>query len=156
MTYEPRAGSISRHLVSFIVVLFVLGLGIGIGTLISHQVVAVGPGDSQLKIQSGISSPAAAAIQALSTAFEDVAKSVGPAVVNINTEEVIRTGARSGRGRNNQQLPDFFQQMLPDQPQVFTQNSLGSGILVDPKGYIITNNHVVQGAQGARDHPRSK
>ncbi len=148
MIYKSRIGNISRHATAFLVVLFVLGLGIGIGTVISHQVAAVGPGDSQLKIQSSGALPASATIQAMSTAFEDVAKRVGPAVVNINTEEVIRAGGRSGRGRN-QQLPDFFQQMLPDQPQVFTQNSLGSGIIVDPKGYIITNNHVVQGAQRA-------
>jgi len=145
MTYESRAGSFSRHLVSFFVVLLVLGLGIGIGTLITHQVVAVGPGDSQLKIQSGSPSAASSAVQALSVAFEEVAKRVGPAVVNINTEEVIRPTSRSGSGRNNQ-VPDFFRQFMPDQSQAFTQQSLGSGILVDPKGYIITNNHVVQGA----------
>jgi serine protease Do len=135
----------SRHLVSFFVVLFVLGLGIGIGTLISHQVVAVGPRDSQLKIQTGGTSSAGSAVQALSQTFEEVAKRISPAVVNINTEEVIRPTSRSGRGGNNQ-LPDLFRQFMPDQGQAFTQNSLGSGILVDPKGYIITNNHVVQGA----------
>ena len=42
-----------RHFVSFFVVLAVLGLGIGIGTLISTRVGAIGPGDSQLKIASG-------------------------------------------------------------------------------------------------------
>jgi serine protease Do len=143
MTYESRAGGFARHLVSFLVVLVVLGLGIGIGTLITHQVVAVGPGDSQLKIQGGSPSAASNAVQALSVAFEEVAKRVGPAVVNINTEEVVRPNSRSGR---NNQVPDFMRQFMPDQPQAFTQQSLGSGILVDPKGYIITNNHVVQGA----------
>jgi serine protease Do len=143
MAYESRAGSLSRHFISFGVVLLVLGLGIGIGTLITHQVVAVGPGDSQLKIQSGSPSAASSPVQALSVAFEEVAKRVGPAVVNINTEEVIRPSSRSGR---NNQVPDLFRQFMPDQPQAFTQQSLGSGIIVDPKGYIITNNHVVQGA----------
>jgi serine protease Do len=146
MTSEPRTGSISRRLVSFFVVLFVLGLGIGIGTLISRRVVAVGPGDSQIKIQRGGTSLAGSGALALSQAFEEVAKRVGPAVVNINTEEVVRLSSRSGSGRNNQQMPDFFRQFLPDQPQEFTQNSLGSGIIVDPKGYIITNNHVVSSA----------
>lgn len=145
MTYEPRSRGMSRHLVSSFVVLFVLGLGIGIGTLITHQVVAVGPGDSQLKIQNGGTSSAGSAAQALSQTFEEVAKRIGPAVVNINTEEVVRPTTRSGRGGNNQ-VPDLLRQFMPDQGQAFTQNSLGSGILVDPKGYIITNNHVVQGA----------
>jgi serine protease Do len=146
MTYESRTGNVSRHLVSFLVVLFVLGLGIGIGTLITRQVVATGPGDSQLKIQGSSPAPANSAVQALSVAFEETAKRVGPAVVNINTEEVVRPTGRGGQGRNNPQVPDFFRQFMPDQGQAFTQASLGSGIIVDPKGYIITNNHVVQGA----------
>ena len=138
-----------RHFVSFFVVLVVLGLGIGIGTLISHRVVAVGPGDSQLKIPSGSATTASGAVQALSQAFEEAAKRVGPSVVNINTEEVV--GPRIPRsGRNNQQLPDLWQQLMPDSPQQYTVNSLGSGIIVDPKGYIITNNHVVQAASKIR------
>jgi len=150
MSYQPgRENYKGRHWVSFFVILAVLGLGIGIGTLISHRVVAVGPGDSQLKIQGGSQSPTGGAALALSQAFEEVAKRVGPAVVNINTEEVVRRG-RSGSGRNNQQMPDFFRQFVPDMPQEYTVQSLGSGIIVDPKGYIITNNHVVQDASKIR------
>ena len=147
MTYQAREQRLSRHLVSFFVVLFVLCLGIGIGTLITHHAVAMGPGDSQLKIQSGGTSLASPGIQAMSQAFEEVAKRVGPAVVNINTEAVIAITTRpGGSGRNNQQTPDWFGQMFPNAPQQRTLNSLGSGILVDPKGYIITNNHVVADA----------
>ncbi len=146
MSYESgREGNRVRPFVSFLVVFVVLGLGIGIGTLISYRVVAVGPGDSQLKIQKGGTSPAGSAALALSQAFEEVAKKVGPAVVNINTEEVVRRN-RPGTGRGNQQLPDFFRQFAPDMPQEYTVQSLGSGIIVDPKGYIITNYHVVQDA----------
>lgn len=140
MTYELRGKTYASHLVTFFVVLFVLSLGIGIGTLISHRVVAVGPGDSQLKIQSGGTSTANSGVLALSQAFEEVAKRVGPAVVNVNTEEVISIRLGSGRGS---QVPDLFRQFLPDAPQQRTVSSLGSGIIVDPKGYIITNNHVV-------------
>ncbi len=148
MTYEAREQRLSKHLVSFFVVLFVLCLGIGIGTLISHRAIAMGPGDSQLKIQSGGTSLANPGIQAMSQAFEEVAKRVGPAVVNINTEAVISFTTRpGGSGRNNQQMPDWFGQMFPNAPQQQrTLSSLGSGILVDPKGYIITNNHVVADA----------
>lgn len=143
MTYEPRSGSFSRHAISFCLILAVLGLGIGIGTIISHQVAATGPGDSQIKIQGGSATPPAnPSILALSQAFEDVAKRVGPAVVNISTEQVVRMSRGSGRN----QMPDQFREFFGDQPQEFTQASLGSGIIVDPKGYIITNNHVVDSA----------
>jgi serine protease Do len=142
MTYEPRS-SLSRHVISICVILFVLGLGIGIGTLITNQASATGPGDSQIKIQAGSSTSFAnPSVLALSQAFEEVAKRVAPAVVNISTEQVVRMSR--GAGRN--QLPEQFRDFFGDQPQEFTQASLGSGIIVDPKGYIITNNHVVEGA----------
>ena len=71
-----------------------------------------------------------------------MAKKVGPAVVNINTEEVVRPSSRSGR--NNPQLPDLFRQfeaapgIHADQPRLRHYRGF--------QGYIITNNHVVQGA----------
>jgi serine protease Do len=143
MAYGPHNG-ISRSLISFFVILFVLGLGIGIGTLISHQVAATGPGDSQIRIQGNATQTGVnPSVLALSQAFEEVATRIAPAVVNINTEEVVRV-PRSGSGR--QQMPDLLRQFMPDQPQAYTQSSLGSGVIVDPKGYIITNNHVVEGA----------
>ncbi len=149
MSYETgKARATQKRLVSFFVVLFVLSLGIGIGTLISHRVVALGEGDSQLRIQSAGTSPTSGPALALSQAFEEVTRKVGPAVVNINTEEVVRVSGRSGR--DNQQIPDIFRQFIPDMPEAYTRSSLGSGIIVDPKGYIITNYHVVQDATKIR------
>ena len=73
----------SKRLVSFLMVLFILTLGIGIGTLISFRVDAVGPGDSQLKIRSGAKPIGGDAAFTLSRAFQEVAQYVGSAVVNI-------------------------------------------------------------------------
>jgi serine protease Do len=142
---RPRKG-----LVSFLLVLFTLTLGIGIGTLITYRVGAVGAGDSQLRIQTDGKPLVGGAVLALSQAFEEVTRKVEPTVVNINTEEIVRL--RRGR---TQSLPDgeapddFLQRLLPQMPNMpeqFTRQSLGSGVIVDPKGYIITNNHVVEGA----------
>jgi serine protease Do len=146
-----------KRLFGFLMVLFVLGLGIGIGTIISHRADATGPGDSQLQIQTDGKPLAGGAFLALSQAFEEVSKRVGPAVVNINTEEVITRGRSTsgqgqgqGQGQEPDDLGDFFRrfgfgtpQQMPEQQKV---RSLGSGVIVDPKGYIITNNHVVEGA----------
>ncbi len=144
-----------KRLVAFLIVFFVLALGIGIGTLISYRVGATGPADSQLKIQTDSKPIGGAAALQLSQAFAEVAKKVEPAVVNINTEEVVQLRRRAvPRTRPDDQeddggpLQDWFHRFfpLPNMPEQFTRRSLGSGVIVDPKGYIITNTHVVEGA----------
>jgi Do/DeqQ family serine protease len=57
-----------------------------------------------------------------------------PAVVNIYTRSVVRT-----------RMADFFGFPLPDSTR--EQNALGSGVIVRANGVIITNNHVIDGAQ---------
>ncbi len=143
-----------KRLVSFLLVFFVLALGIGIGTLISYHVGATGPADSQLKIQTDGKPIGGAAALQLSQTFAEVAKKVEPAVVNINTEEVVQLRRRAvPRTRPDDQedggpLQDWFHRFfpLPNMPEQFTRRSLGSGVIADPKGYIITNTHVVEGA----------
>lgn len=148
----PRAG---KRLLTFLVALFILTLGVGIGTLITYRVAATGPGDSQLKIQTDGKPLVGQAVLSLSQAFEEVAKRVVPAVVNINTEEVIRldSGRRGGRpGGGDDPMQDLFRQFFQGQglPEQRTVQSLGSGVIVDPKGYIITNRHVIGSASKIR------
>jgi Do/DeqQ family serine protease len=70
----------------------------------------------------------------MNLSFAPVARSVQPAVVNIFTARVVR---------QRQQMGGFYS-MFEGQPRV--ENSLGSGVIVDGAGLIVTNNHVVQGA----------
>jgi serine protease Do len=143
-----------KQLLGVLMILFVLALGIAIGTIISNRVNATGPGDSQLQIQTDGKPVAGGAHLALSQAFEEVSKRVAPAVVNINTEEVItnrRQGAVPGAPGQEQEDPNdifrrFFNGPQFQMPEQQMQRSLGSGVIVDPKGYIITNNHVVESA----------
>ncbi|HEX6738806.1 MAG TPA: Do family serine endopeptidase [Vicinamibacteria bacterium] len=86
--------------------------------------------------------------------FRVIARSQTPGVVNINTSRVVR------RDRSRDPLRDFFGDDMMDRffgpqgpqgPQGRgqerqTQQSLGSGFVIDPSGYILTNRHVIEGA----------
>jgi len=85
--------------------------------------------------------------------FSKLAELAGPAVVNIRTVKTIKGGGpvfrqfqRSPRGRENP-FDDFFERFFGENmPRDFKQPSLGSGFIIDPKGYVVTNNHVIEDA----------
>ncbi|HEV3332103.1 MAG TPA: Do family serine endopeptidase [Bryobacteraceae bacterium] len=152
----------AQKLLSFTLILFTLSIGIVIGTVINSGVKAakdstVAPGATPLTIPSPVE---------LSTTFSSIAKAVEPSVVNISTtyRPKAPVQARGGRRQANPQGQDddqgeqnFLYRFFGGNPfsggddngpelQQRKGQALGSGVVVDPAGYILTNNHVVEGA----------
>lgn len=87
---------------------------------------------------------------AVDKAMETLAAHVTPAVVNVTV-----TARNKTQSNGNGDVPEFFKHFFGDQfphmqqqPQV--EHGLGSGILISPEGYIVTNNHVVKNATDIR------
>ena len=71
--------------------------------------------------------------------FAPVVRRVAPAVVNVYAARVVEN-------RNPFMNDPFFRQFFGAVPREQVQRSLGSGVIVDPSGLVVTNNHVIEGA----------
>jgi serine protease Do len=86
--------------------------------------------------------------------FADLTARLQPAVVNISTTQRVEVGRfpRFGPGTNLEDLFRRFQEQQTEDGQPVTREatSLGSGFIISPDGYIVTNNHVISGRDGQK------
>ncbi|HTW79441.1 MAG TPA: trypsin-like peptidase domain-containing protein [Terracidiphilus sp.] len=162
----------ARRLTSAFVVLATLTAAVVAGSFAAHGV----RGQEQQNASSDASPLKIVDSSLPPNPFVKIAKQVAPAVVNINTETLPKQSENQGRhfhgrnipipgngdngdsdqdqGQGDDNFQDFFNRFfggqIPGQgdqgDQAQVQESLGSGFIVDPRGYIITNYHVVEKA----------
>jgi serine protease Do len=144
-----------QKLLSFTLLLLTLGIGILIGTIINTGVKAqratsaIAPDATPLTIPRAVP---------LSNEFSRLAKRVEPSVVYIESDYLPAAGKHpdSGDEDDNESAPPDAQNQNPSDlfrrffgtptPRNFRTEGSGTGFIVDPNGYIITNNHVVEKA----------
>src|SRR5580692_10424476 len=143
-------------------ILATLSVGILIGSVISYGVKGKEGQKSSDATPLTMPSP-----QQLSNTFSQIAKQLEPSVVNINTESTIKNAHRRRQGQAPDDDPDggdgggfddFFNRFFGGPggqggaggDGSIRERSLGSGVIVDSKGYIVTNRHVVEKADRVR------
>lgn len=128
-----------------IFVVFVVGIVVGLGLSVKFSPT---PKISLAQAEEGqVAQPDTEAN--FSTAIERVSGSVGPAVVSIHTEktekpQMIRRQSFNGP-LNDDVFDRFFEDFFGGMPQQeYKRNGIGSGVIINDQGYILTNEHVIE------------
>ena len=129
--------------------------GVAMALLLGGTAFSLATGQAGAQVAQNSPSSLAAAPRGAPMSFADLAARLQPAVVNISTKQRVPVRAQ------NDPFEEFFRRFDPTQPQggqggtgggaqprTREAGSLGSGFIISPDGYIVTNNHLIQSVSG--------
>src|SRR6476661_5516072 len=132
--------------------------GVAMALLLGGTAFSLATGQAGAQVAQNSPSTLAAPPRGAPLSFADLVAKLQPAVVNISTKQRIPVKTQADP------FEEFFRRFDPTQPQGGTSGggdsgssaqprtreagSLGSGFIISPNGYIVTNNHLIQGLTG--------
>jgi serine protease Do len=107
--------------------------------------------------------PSIGAARGAPESFADLAERLSPAVVNVSSSQIVTGDSDGEQNRGEQErgpgvpsfppgspfeefFKEFFDRNRPQAPESRRATSLGSGFIIDPSGFVVTNNHVIADA----------
>ena len=132
--------------------------GVAMALLLGGTAFSLATGQAGAQVAQNAPGTSAMAPRGAPMSFADLAAKLQPAVVNISTKQRVPVKAQADP------FEDFFRRFDPSippsggsgsggsgsqaQPRTREAGSLGSGFIISPDGYIVTNNHLIAGANG--------